>query len=86
MRTLSTFLLCALALAGANAPAYAATPPASRAPPKASSLAPHHTRRRVYGAPIQQPILHRRHKRAPRGRTHAKAPGPAPKEPAALPK
>ncbi|MGH8133632.1 MAG: hypothetical protein ACRETP_10440 [Steroidobacteraceae bacterium] len=53
MRTLSTFLLCALALAGANAPAYAATPPASRAPPKASSLAPHHTRRRVYGAPIQ---------------------------------
>lgn len=30
--------------------------------PKASSLAPHPTGRRVYGAPIQAPILHKRHK------------------------
>jgi hypothetical protein len=30
--------------------------------PKASSFAPHPTGRRVYGAPIQRPILHKRHK------------------------
>jgi hypothetical protein len=51
--------ICALALAGAVAPAADST--ATRHP-KASSLAPQHTGSRVYGAPIQPPILHKRHK------------------------
>ena len=35
------------------------------AKPKASSLAPHHSRRHVYGTPVSKPILHKRKKRKP---------------------
>jgi hypothetical protein len=54
-----------VALAGAAAPARAdpASFPAPR-PAKAVSFAPHHTGRRVYGAPIEPQILHSR-KRKP---------------------
>jgi hypothetical protein len=55
---------CALALAGAAVPAAAGAEPATAAPKKPSALAPRHTGRRVYGAPIEPPILHRRHKRS----------------------
>jgi hypothetical protein len=53
--------VAALVLAGtASAPAGADDSKTTK--PKASSLAPHPTGRRVYGAPIQAPILHKRHK------------------------
>jgi hypothetical protein len=69
MRT-STMVLavCALALAAVSGGARADPQPGAASqpgsPPKASSLAPHPTRQRTFGAPIQRPILHRRHKRA----------------------
>ncbi|HET7757228.1 MAG TPA: hypothetical protein VFK87_08230, partial [Steroidobacteraceae bacterium] len=45
-------------------PAAAGTEPAAAPPPKPSALAPRHTGRRTYGAPIEPPILHRRHKQS----------------------
>jgi hypothetical protein len=56
-------VFAALGVAGAAAPVRA-DPPTTEAPAKAISLAPHHTGQRVYGAPIQPPILHSR-KRKP---------------------
>ena len=54
-----------LGLTGAAAPVRA-DPPSAK-PPKASSFAPHHTGRRVYGSPIEPTILHsRKHKPATR--------------------
>lgn len=58
-RELPLLAICALALAGTVAPAADST---ATKHPKASSLAPQHTASRVYGAPIQPPILHKRHK------------------------
>jgi len=64
-KTLKAAVLCALAFAGLAAlPAPAESPAGHHA--KASSLAPHaHSRRHVYGAPIQRPVVsgHARHKR-----------------------
>ncbi|MGB6604985.1 MAG: hypothetical protein WBE65_11910 [Steroidobacteraceae bacterium] len=59
-----------IGLAGAAAPVRA-DPARTTPPPKASSLAPHHTGRRVYGSPIEPQILHSR-KRKPV--THRTAP------------
>jgi hypothetical protein len=63
-------ILVALAGAadGARADPASSTAPA---PAKAASFAPHHTGRRVYGAPIEPQILHAR-KRKPV--THRTAP------------
>jgi hypothetical protein len=64
-KTVKAAVLRALALAALAAlPAQAQSPAAQH--PKASSLAPHaHSRRHVYGAPIQRPVVsgHTRHKR-----------------------
>lgn len=49
-----------LVLLGAIVPAFAADPVDSH--PKAQSLAPQSVGGRSFGAPIQAPILHRRHK------------------------
>lgn len=76
IRQATCALVCALMLAAAAAGA-AGTDPASGTPgkpAKASSLAPHHTKGHVYGAPIQKPIVHKRKKRA---RAAAPATGPA---------
>lgn len=54
-------------------------------PVKPSSLAPHPTAKRAFGAPIQRPILHKRHKQPVRtsGKqataAHPTEPGEAPK-------
>jgi hypothetical protein len=56
-----SLIASALVLAGA-APATASADDSKKATPKASSFAPHSTGRHVYGAPIQGPILHKRHK------------------------
>jgi hypothetical protein len=64
---LPMLLGCALALPGLAMATDTATAP-HRAKP--SSFAPHHGGKHVYGAPIQQPILHKRHKtsrRTPKG-------------------
>jgi len=43
---------------------------------KPSSFAPHHSGKHVYGAPIQHPILHKRHKTGHKAsRSEAAAPG-----------
>lgn len=60
-------VICALALAGFALPALAAAP--ATPPGKPSSFAPHPGGQRVYGAPIQSPILHSRKKHAARGKT-----------------
>jgi hypothetical protein len=68
---------CTLALAIAAAvglPRAAAADPTATTPPRASSFAPHHTRSRVYGAPIQPQILHKRRKRAHAAGSRAGAP------------
>jgi len=78
VRRAARVLVCALVLAAAAAGA-AGTEPASGSPQKratASSFAPHHGKRRVYGAPIQKPLVHKRKKRA-----HAAAPATGPAEP-----
>lgn len=59
-----------LVLSGASAAAIAADPPAAQ--PKASSLAPQPAGSRNFGAPIQAPILHRRHKQGTAPGTPAK--------------
>lgn len=58
-----------LVLAGA-ATASAAADDSKTAKPKASSFAPHPTKRHVYGTPIAKPILHKRKK-------HTRPPAPA---------
>jgi hypothetical protein len=55
---------CALALLGVAAGVAApADPSGSKPKPKASSFAPHHTGKHVYGTPIVKPILHKQKKR-----------------------
>ena len=55
--------MSALLLAFA-APGSALADPSADGKPKAkaSSFAPHHTRRHAYGAPVSKPILHKRKK------------------------
>jgi hypothetical protein len=65
---------CALALLAGPGMAVAGTDPSKPDPPKPSSFAPHHTTRRAFGAPIQTPILHKRHQR---GKVPSKATGTA---------
>jgi len=56
---LSALLWCAVLLPGiSGALDTSATPHKS----KPSSFAPRHSGKHVYGAPIQHPILHKRHK------------------------
>jgi hypothetical protein len=56
----------ALVLVLAGGVAAAGTDSTDRKPPKPSSLAPHPTARRTFGAPIQPPILHKRHRQGAR--------------------
>ena len=86
-------LLAALILLTAGGTAVAGTDPTDSKPPKPSSLAPHPTAKRTFGAPIQPAIVHKRHghaKPAPKGTStrtpgqeasppHSTAPGAAPK-------
>lgn len=74
--SMSRGLLAVCVLAALTGSAFA--DPKTGAPAPASSFAPHPTRQRAFGAPIQKPILHRRHKRTARPATAAKAPAPAP--------
>jgi hypothetical protein len=53
-------MAAALAAAGTAA---AEAPADGRSKAKASSFAPHHTKRHAYGAPVAKPILHKRKKR-----------------------
>jgi hypothetical protein len=71
--SLVAFALLLLAAGGA---AVAGTDSTNPKPPKPSSLAPHPTAKRVFGAPIQKPIVHKRKKR-----THAAAPAAGPAAP-----
>jgi hypothetical protein len=58
----AVLVLAALAASGA---AVAEGPTDARGKAKASSFAPHHTKRRAYGAPVSKPILHKPKKRTP---------------------
>ncbi|MGO9802498.1 MAG: hypothetical protein ACLPTM_06910 [Steroidobacteraceae bacterium] len=60
---IAALLLAAAAAAAATAPPALADP--TTPPPKPSSLAPHHTAKRSFGAPIQPQILHKRHPKKP---------------------
>lgn len=68
-----SLVVTVLVLAGAATAAGADD--STKAKPRASSFAPHHTKSRVYGTPIAKPILHKRRK-------HTQRPAPA-TEPAA---
>ena len=57
-RTCAILSLIFLFVVG-NVATVASADPKDQKPRKPSSFAPHHT---VYGAPIQRPILHKRHK------------------------
>lgn len=71
-------VVCAFAVAG-PAQVLAAAATDQRAPAaKPSSFAPEHTGRRVYGAPIQSPILHSRKKKPATHRRHGGASGAKP--------
>jgi len=64
---------CALVLAALAAAGKALADPQTDTKAKPSSFAPHHTKSRVYGAPIQKPLVRKRRKRTP--------PTPTPVEP-----
>jgi hypothetical protein len=78
-------LLAALILVAAGGMAVAGTDSTDPKPPKPTSLAPHPTTKRTFGALIQPPILHKRHRKAARATgnqataTHSTKPGEAPK-------
>ena len=57
-RLIASALMFVFALAATVAPAD----PKDQKTAKPSSFAPHHSGKHVYGAPIQHPILHKRHK------------------------
>jgi len=57
---------CALVLGGLAGAGAALADPQTGDKAKASSFAPQHTKSRVYGPPIQKPIVHKRKKRKPR--------------------
>jgi hypothetical protein len=78
-------VLFLVGLAGASAGARADPPGGQQSPPKASSFAPHHSGKRVYGSPIGPQILHSRKRKpaahqaaspASASRSHAAAPQP----------
>jgi hypothetical protein len=73
LRGASLAVLAAALLIGGR-PGAAGADPSDPKPAKPSSLAPHPTSKRSFGAPIQSPILHKHHKP-----THPTKPGEAPK-------
>lgn len=56
-----SLMLSVLVLAGSASVVAAGADP-SKPKSKPSSFAPHHSGKRVYGTPIQRPILHKRSK------------------------
>ncbi|HLY53107.1 MAG TPA: hypothetical protein VKQ31_08870 [Steroidobacteraceae bacterium] len=68
--------LFALAVPAVATVATAGSDDSKTAKPKASSFAPHHGGKHAYGAPIQHPILHKRHKTSHKTRKSDAAPGP----------
>jgi hypothetical protein len=85
-QALATFAACVLVLAGPARPALGGTDTTTQQPKaKPSSLAPHPTAKRTFGAPVQPPILHKRHKQGARAMgnqataSHSSKPGEAPK-------
>jgi hypothetical protein len=81
----ASLMAFALLLLAAGGTAVAGTDSTDPKHPKPSSLAPHPTAKRAFGAPIQPPILHKRHKKAARATgnqataTHSTKPDEAPK-------
>jgi hypothetical protein len=61
-RAASLVALISLVALASPALAIAGSDGSNTAKPRASSFAPHHGGKHVYGAPIQRPILHKRHK------------------------
>ena len=55
-------LTCALTFLAAPGAAAAGTDSTNPAQAKPSSFAPHPTSKRAFGAPIQAPIVHKRHR------------------------
>jgi len=64
---------CSLVLAALAGAGSVLADPQADTKPRPSSFAPHHTKSRVYGAPIQKPLVRKHKKRRPSA--------PAPAEP-----
>jgi len=62
----ASLMAFALLLLAAGATAVAGPDSTDPKRPKPSSFAPHPTTKRAFGAPIQPPIVHKRHKKAAR--------------------